>query len=193
MSYVEAFEAFDGPLERRPRTRAEVIDVFGDPTRGGLYLKVADPKWAARNIVELHGDDAFLPCLAPSYFPIHRLIEPYAREAFRRAELAAPGYIQRRGTWGYNFRHIRHDVTMPLSYHAFGIAIDVNPDDNKAVTFKAAAPAPWSPDWLRMWPRGVPRGVVAAFESCGFSWGGRWQGFCDPMHLEFVGKRDTKV
>lgn len=192
MSYVEAFEPYDGPLTSRPRTRAEVVEMFGDPTRGGLYLKVADPKWVARNIVELHGEDALLPSLSRFYVPGHRLLLPYRREAYRRAELAAPGYIQRAGC--FVFRHIRHDPDMDLSYHSYGIADDLNSDDNQAVTFKPGkTPVPWSAEWMRIWPRGVPRGVVAAFESCGFSWGGWWRGFCDPMHFEWVGKRDTKV
>lgn len=187
------FEPFDGPLKYRPHTRAEVIHLFGDPTRGGLYLKVPDPKWEKANIVDVHGDAAFLPVLAPSYFPIHRLIEPYAREAFRRAELAAPGHIQRKGTWGYNFRHMRHDPKMPLSYHSYGIAIDINPDNNRAKTFgPGKTPKPWSAQWWKHWPQGLPEGVVEAFESCGFAWGGRWKGYVDNMHFEWRGN-DVQV
>jgi hypothetical protein len=188
------FEPFDGPLSERPKNRKEVIKMFGDPTRGGLYKKVVDPTWRSRDIVELHGSDAFLPVLAKSYFPIHHDIEPYAREAFVRAERAVPGYIHRAGTWGYNFRHMRHILTMPLSYHSWGIAIDVNPDDNGAHTFaKGKTPSPWSAEWRQRWPRGVPEGVVRAFESCGFAWGGRWKGYCDPMHFEWLGQTPTQV
>jgi hypothetical protein len=188
------FVPFDGPLSDRPNTRKEVIAMFGDPSRGGLYKVKADPTWQAQNIVELHGDKAFLPILASRYFPIHHDIEPYAREAFRRAEEAVPGYIQRAGTWGYNFRHMRHDPKKPLSNHSWGIAIDVNPDDNRAKDFGAGKrPELWGADWLKRWPRGLPPRVVEAFESCGFAWGGRWKGYCDPMHFEFLGARDVQV
>jgi len=27
----------------------------------------------------------------------------------------------------------------------------------------------------------------------GFAWGGRWKGYCDPMHFELVGKSDAQV
>jgi hypothetical protein len=182
------FAPFDGPLAQRPRDRRECNRMFGDPTRGGAYVNDADPSWRAHHIIELHGDEAFLPVLAKSYFPIHHDIEPYAREAFRRAESAVPGYIQRPGTWGYNFRHMRHDPKMPLSYHSWGIAIDVNPATNSAVSFGADKyPAPWCPEWNKRWPKGVPQAIVLAFESCGFRWGGRWTDYCDPMHFEWLG------
>lgn len=186
---------FDGPQTHRPKNLAGIKEMFGDPTRRGLYLKVPDPKWVKASIIELHGSsEAFLPVLAPDYFPIHKLIEPYAREAFKRAEAAAPGYIQRPGTWGFNFRHMRHDVKMPLSYHSYGIAIDVNPNMNSAHEFAAGTtPTPWSPRWLTRWPNGCPKAVVDAFKSCGFSWGGDWHGYCDPMHFEWVGARDVQV
>jgi hypothetical protein len=78
---------FDGPLSERPKNRNEVLEMFGDPSRGGAYTHDADPTWRAHNIVELHGESAFLPVLAKSYFPIHKDIEPYAREAFERASM----------------------------------------------------------------------------------------------------------
>lgn len=189
---MTTLDPFDGPLKTRPHNLKEVIALFGDPTRGGLYLKVCDPVWKAANIVELHGTDAFLPVLAKSYFPIHEKIEPYAREAFKRAESAAPGYVQRPGTWGFNFRHMRHNVHMPLSYHSYGIAIDVNPDDNHATSWPPHN-APWEAAWLAQWPKSVPRGVVEAFKSCGFAWGGDWSGYCDPMHFEWKGASAVQV
>lgn len=183
------FPPFDNPLLTfRPHGTAEINHVFGDPTRDGLYLKVPDPDWVKRCIVELHGDEAFLPVLAKTYYPVHRLAEPSTRAAFQRAEQACPGYIHREGTYGWVFRHQRHDPARPLSRHAWGIANDVNPDDNQAHEFAPGkTPIPWSPEWVSIWPRGVPRGVVDAFKSCGFAWGGDWKGFVDPMHFELCG------
>ncbi len=180
---------FDNPLLTvRPHGLTEINQVYGDPTRGGLYLKKVDPTWKKNHIVDCHGDKAFLPVLAPAYFPVHKLAEPSFREAFRRAEIACPGYIQRPGTWGFNFRHMRHDPRMPLSRHSWGIACDVNPDQNKAKTFAAGkTPKPWGDVWDKVWPKGVPLALVEAFESCGFLWGGRWRGYCDPMHFELCG------
>lgn len=191
------FTPFDGPLEKRPHNRAEVVKVFGDPTRGGLYQRVCDPEWQKRSIVDCWREDA-IEGLERFDFMCHRLLEPYFREAFRRAFLVAPGYIDRAAS--FVFRHIRHDVKRPLSLHSWGIACDVNSDDNGGKYFKAPRPTPWSDEWLELWPNGVPAGVVAAFESCGFSWGGWWgkrpsagDNYSDPMHFEWTGKTDVRV
>lgn len=187
------FEPFDGPLSSRPRNLAEVAKLFGDPMRGGLYLRKPDPKWEARCLVELHEETAILPRFGRRYWKHHKLIDEYVREAFTRAELVAPGYaLIERGTWAYNFRHMRHNPKLPLSYHSYGIAIDVNPKDNgaKTVTRKLER---WSPEWKKLWPAGVSADLVAAFKSCGFAWGGDWNGYCDPMHFEWKGASRVQV
>lgn len=193
-SSAPAFVQFDGPLSWRPRNRREVTKLFGDPTRGGLYLKVPDPKWEDRCLVELHGEHAIFPRFAKWYWKHHVLVHPYMVEAFRRAEIVAPGYAQiEKGTWAYNFRHMRHSVKMPLSYHSYGICVDINPDDNKAASLKKK-PRPWGPEWTRIWPAGVSMELVAAFKSCGFAWGGDWGAeYIDPMHFEWKGSTQVQV
>lgn len=167
-------------LAQQPRDRAEATALFGDPGRG----EVADPAWRRASIVELHGGTA-IPGLERWYFQTHRLVEPFMRAAFAAANAAAPGYITRAAS--FVFRRVRHEPSAPLSYHSWGIAVDINSADNGGRYIKRP-PAPWSPAWLKLWPRGMPRGVVEAFEAQGFSWGGRWRGFSDPMHFEWVGR-----
>ena len=178
---------FDGPLDRIPRTRAEFNAMFGDPR--GKNGK-PDPAWVKANIVTVRD----LPGV-PSrwYFQCHRLVEPYLREAFRRAQLAAPEYrIERAASFVY--RHQRHDPKRPLSDHSWGIACDVDSGLNRAVTFAPGeTPEPWSPAWRKAWPDGLPQAFVEAFESVGFTWGGRWKGFTDPMHMSFSGRSDVQV
>lgn len=180
---------------KRPRDRAELRAWLGDPTRGGLYLQVADPKWIEDSIIEVH-DDPWAPQLGRFWIQVHRKIEPPARAAIVKAEAAAPGHIKRVGC--YVHRRIRHDTPerakaegrplRPLSIHAYAAALDCNANDNRAVTFAPGkTPEPWSAAWKKIWPNGLPREVVEAFESVGWVWGGRWKGFCDPMHFEFMG------
>ena len=169
----------DGPLAGVTiRNRADMYRVLGNPGAG-----MADRQWERANIVELHGTNAMPGVPGRWYFKTHRLIEPNMREAFRRVAIACPEYRIERAA-SYVFRHMRHDPSMPLSDHAWGAAVDVDPALNRAMTFvKGKGPKPWSPAWMKFWPDGMPRGFVAAFKSCGFQWGGDWTGFVDPMHL----------
>ena len=53
-----------------------------------------------------------------------------------------------------------------ISPHAWGIAIDLDPDTNQMGT-----------------PGSMNQRIIEIFESFGFIWGG---GFNDPMHFQFV-------
>lgn len=171
-------EGFVGTLETIPRNRAEVYKTFGNPGTGK-----ADKKWVKSNIITVRD----LPGVPHKwYVQLHRLAEPYVREALRRAKEASNYEIERFA--GFVFRHQRHDSSRPLSYHSWGIAVDVNPNQNQAKTYSklVLSPKPWTPGWREIWPNGVDEAFVTAFESVGFSWGGRWQSFRDPMHFELV-------
>jgi hypothetical protein len=62
-----------------------------------------------------------------------------------------------------------------MSYHAYGLAIDINPQTNPYVASGAAA----SYD--------IPESVVAIFQAHSFVWGGSWSTPKDYMHFEFHG------
>jgi hypothetical protein len=175
---------FVGSVDDLPRTRAEVYKVFGNPGTGKV-----DPKWERANLVVARGLPGRWNGGAGKLY-VHRLAEPYLREALRRAALieldlgmTALDYIRHLGC--FNFRHQRHDPSRPLSYHSWAIAVDMNSADN-AGWYVKTPPAPWSAAWRSKYPRGVPEELVRAFESCGWRWGGRWKGFVDPMHFELT-------
>lgn len=186
MTLAEAWPPFDGPLERIPRHRADVYAMFGDPGKGE-----PDPAWERANIITVRD----LPGVPPVWhFQTHRKVEPYIREALRRAAIAAPEYRIERAA-SRVFRHIRHDPKAPLSMHSWGIAFDVDAKHNGGKSFdKGKKPSPWSTGWLKAWPQGLPQAFVEAVESVGFWWGGRWSAaYVDPMHFEFKGPSAAKV
>jgi hypothetical protein len=150
-----------------------------------------DKRWVRENIITVRD----LPGVPRKwYVKVHRLAEPYVREALRRAMVVAPEYkLERFGCWV--FRHIRHDPARPLSMHSWGIALDQNPATNFARTFKrGTAPAAWSDEYNAIWPDGVPRAWVEVVQSVGFAWGSDWDEdsvstdhtYLDSMHFELV-------
>lgn len=169
---------WDGPIDI-PDSRKGMYKTFGNP--GGSQV---NRKWEMANMVVARN----LPGAVKKRY-VHRLMEPYLREALRRAEeLGVLDEIRKMGSFA--FRHQRHDPSRPLSDHAFGIALDINPKENGARRYpKGDAPAPFSDEWRKVWPAGVSRELVLAFESTGFEWGGRWRRFPDPMHFSLRKRR----
>ena len=160
-----------------PGSRDAAITLYGNPGVGKV-----DPVWARANMVVSKN----LPGKKSKLY-VHKLAEPYLREALARCQdLGVLDYITTLGC--FNFRHQRHDVRRPLSYHAFGVALDINPKDNRGIyRTKQAVPYPFTAGWSDIYPKGVPEDLVRAFESVGWVWGGRWSGsFVDPMHFQLV-------
>ena len=179
---------WDGPLPTQPKNRTEVYEMFGRP---------GDPStpWAKKHIIEVHGANALPGVPGKWYVKIEKDIEPYAREGLRRAKVSSPYVIERCG--GYVYRHSQFNPDMALSYHASGLALDFDADDNQSRRFDPSdVPKPWDQQWMKIWPRGVDEQWVLAMASCGWSWGGYWNRvgtdgmvYIDPMHVQWVGGR----
>lgn len=70
----------------------------------------------------------------------------------------------------YNFRRMRGGAR--LSMHAYGIAIDIDPDKNPlGKPYKESAGM-------------MPMAVVEIFEKHGWEWGGRWGNRADCQHFQ---------
>lgn len=171
---------FDPPI-KIPKNRREVVATFGDP---GIGRSSVDPKWErAHMVIAKNLPGQWNKGRGRLY--VHRLAEPFLREALRACQMTEfLSEIKQIGCW--NFRYQRHDPTRPLSYHSWGIALDIDHVDNapRELTDEVE---PYTATWRRLWPHGISWGVVSAFESIGWRWGGRWRPFCDPMHFQLVG------
>lgn len=158
----------------------ETLKVYGDPkvTYGAGGKVIVDRTWERENLM-LAKNLGF----GVSKLYVHRKMEPYLREGFRRAavSLKADNIAWEPEKVGcFSPRHQRYNRNRPLSDHTLAIAIDVDPALNAPKTTNAK---PFSTEWYQIWPQGVPRQFVHAMKSVGFDWGGYWTGWKDPMHF----------
>lgn len=118
---------------------------------------------------------------------LHPLMAPHLRLALTLCDhFGVVDEIHRIGT--FNYRHMRHDPAMPLSFHAYGICVDLNPRENFGWVPRGPEKSilPFSDGWRKKYPRGLGEVVVRCFKKAGFAWGGDWPSFRDPMHFELV-------
>ena len=122
-----------------------------------------DPEWVSQNIAK-----ADVPIIGE--VTCHRLVIPQLSSALAEIIEAGLADLIRPDDYGgcYVPRFIDRDPSLPLSMHAFGLAVDINVSTNL------------------LGSRGDqdPR-VVTIFEKWGFEWGGRWDR-PDPMHFELA-------
>lgn len=156
--------SFTTPELVRPGGRSQVLKTFGDPR--------ANPgRWERANIVTANAPRGFqfqlyLGGPSPTVW-VHRLVKPQFERLFQA--LAAEGLWDaiQPVSGPFVLRNIAGSTS--LSMHAFGIAIDINPD-----LFKQGQ--------NRVFPDPF---VVEIFQDHGFHWGIFFPN-PDPMHFQFA-------
>jgi hypothetical protein len=124
---------------------------------------------------------AIFPELLDMGFPIAKMI-PVPRYGWDDEES-----MQDNNSSGYHFRPIAG--TSKLSFHALGLALDINPLFNPWMREGSVQPkgATYDPDRPGTLYAGSP--VVELFKHHGFDWGGDWmaeRGYVDYQHLSFL-------
>ena len=125
---------------------------------------IIDRAWARKNIVRtvFHtGQKTWC----------HRLIAEELKRLYKTA-CEESGYTPE-SIWSFVPRHMRWDNSKPLSRHSWGIAFDIDPKLN-GINKRSGTPLHEHPRW------------VEVFKEAGWSWGGDWSSYCDPMHFERV-------
>lgn len=86
--------------------------------------------------------------------------------------------IKKSDTYAYGWREMASNSSS-RSHHSYGVAIDVNCDDNPAIYWE------YEPD--KNSPFYCNESVVAIFKAHGFYWGGDWsKNYYDPMHFSYT-------
>lgn len=153
-----------------PTSYAGVLHVYGDPARFLREDGTLSHLWEAQ----------MTKVSFPRPLPLGWAKETLAKAARVNIVIAEEtervfALLEREGLWallktydgGYTWRTQRGSTTK-LSMHSFGAALDFNAETNALGT-----------------PGDMSAGIVQVFESCGWTWGGRFHR-PDPMHFQFA-------
>lgn len=112
---------------------------------------------------------------------VHELALPAFNQvsANLAAEAAAGRTYRVDEAYGWAFRAVTGS-SHRMSFHAFGIAVDINPRRNPFIDDPEAPLITDMPQWY-----------VKAWEDAGFCWGGRWLSKRDAMHFSWKGPTFT--
>ena len=159
------------PALAAPHGLDGIIATFGDIFEYIRADHTLDPRWQTEMLQTIP-----LPFTIPlswdktqsvARISCHRLLAEAYVGVFARIQSA--GLQMKITSFGGCFSFRPQRTGARLSTHAWGIAIDLNPELNQQGT-----------------AGNMDAGVVAIFKQAGFSWGGDWQGKVrDPMHFQF--------
>lgn len=179
---------WEPPLKSLPHNRSEMYSVFGDPGSSKI-----DPRFESKWLFVAKDLPGKWNNNKPKLY-VHRLFEPYLRQSLWLCEMLL-GEVPIQNLGAFNFRHIRFDPKLPLSYHSWAAAVDGDPGNNRCIyrfprwerkkegQWVESAPAqatrgpvtlPFDATWIRTWPKGFSYEVVCCFLATGLTWGATW-------------------
>lgn len=154
-----------------PHGFQEICSTFGNIFDYVLSDHTLDPRWQAARLTRIQ-----LPFTLPlswdrsrvvAQITCHNLVGEVLSAVFE--QLRGEGLQKELTSFGGCFAFRPQRTGTKLSAHAWGIAIDLNPENNAQGT-----------------AGNMNAEVIAIFQKAGFTWGGDWQGHArDPMHFQF--------
>lgn len=120
------------------------------------------------------------------HITVHKSVANDVKDVFQEAQDAGFKIYE---AAGYSFRYMNNKDSEPhLSHHSYGIAIDINVNENYSRDEKGInAGRFWNPSESEF---SIPKNgvLVKAFKKKGWKWGGDWSGnYQDYMHFSFTG------
>jgi hypothetical protein len=154
-----------------PHGLDELIATFGDIFAYIREDHTLDPKWQTDFLTAVPLPFALTLSWDSSRqvqrISCHKVLAQSCTDVFARIQSA--GLQSKINSFGGCFSFRPQRTGSKLSTHAWGIALDLNPESNAQGS-----------------AGNMDAGVVAIFQQAGFSWGGDWQGRVrDPMHFQF--------
>lgn len=112
------------------------------------------------------------------HFPIGHIV-PIADLHFGWDDIRS---MEANNTSGFNYRTVLRTNT--LSWHAYGLAVDINPLFNPYILDDVALPVGATHNPLVPGTITADSPIVSLFKSRGFIWGGHWENRRDYQHFE---------
>lgn len=143
--------------------------ILGADPQGGFRI-ISPVTWEVANLVRVTD----LPGLPGRTLTVHRRIEAPLRKALELCQQAAPRY-EIKSIGCFNPRYKRSN-SQSVSIHAWAAAVDINPAANPMRLYQPgeAIRTDMPPEFVEVW------------ESCGWTWGGRWRPRADAMHFQYA-------
>lgn len=161
--------------EKVPHGYAEIVQCYGDPR---VIRGKVDRAWEERSMVLVRD----LPGIAKLY--MHRKVVAPLRAVLTR--LAQLGYMIPVDHNGHAligcFNPRAKRSSTDLSLHAFGIAFDIDPDNNPGIA-NCPPGDPRRDEWAKNEKR-IPQFVIEEFKAEGFTNGADFSRYFDPQHFQ---------
>jgi hypothetical protein len=159
------------PVLLPPHGLDQIVTTFGDIFAHIRADHTLDPGWETEALARVTLPFAMRlswdKSRSVTQFTCHRLLAAKFEKVF--AQIHTEGLQSAITTFGGCFAFRQQRTGSKLSAHAWGIALDLNPESNAQGT-----------------AGNMDERIIAFFREAGFTWGGDWKGRTrDPMHFQF--------